>query len=158
MIQQPEASMKIRALGFAVVLAGLVAVLPTNAQAQKRDRDKITREDIEGSAQKDQDIYQVIRSLRPHFLAPARGSRSMGGSSSPMALYVDGVRETDVNQLKAIPASVVEEVRYLDPTRSESEYGSNAAGGAVVVKRMKGGAAAPTPATAPKDTTKPPQH
>ena len=79
----------------------------------------------------------------------------MGNSSSKMAVYVDGVRETDANSLKSMPALSIDEVRYLDPSQSESEYGSMANGGAVVVKRRK-----ETPKTTPvvRDTTKPPQR
>ena len=140
----------------AVVLAGgLLGLASSPASAQKKDRDLITREDIEASAQKDQDIYAVIRSLRPHFLAAPRGVRTLGNSVSRMGLYVDGVHETDMGALKNILASTVLEVRYLDPTRSESEFGSAANGGAVVVKRLKEGTPPPPPAP-PRDTTKPP--
>ena len=132
---------------------GLLGLTPTSAHAQKKDRDLITREDIDNSAQKEQDIYAVIRSLRPHFLAPPRGVRTLGNSSTRMGLYVDGVHETDFNSLKNILASSVQEVRYLDPTRSESEFGSDASGGAVVVKRIKNPVAAVV-----RDTTKPPQR
>ena len=46
-----------------VMAIGLLAITPVNGHAQKRSRDLITREEIESSAQKDQDIYAVIRSL-----------------------------------------------------------------------------------------------
>ena len=136
-----------------VLWVGALGMAPAVAHAQRKDRDLITREEIENSAQKDQDIYAVIRSLRPHFLAPARGVRTLGNSSSRRGLYVDGVHETDFGSLKNILASTVLEVRYLDPTRSEGEYGSEANGGAVVVKRIKEGTT-----VAPRDTTKPPHH
>lgn len=136
------------AIGRATVLLGFIV---TTAHAQKKDRDLITREEIDNSAQKDQDIHAVIRSLRPHFLAPPRGLRTLGNSSSRMGLYVDGVHETDFNALKNIPASSVQEVRYLDPSRSEGEFGVDANGGAVVVKRIKD----PAPAAVVRDTTKP---
>ena len=88
--------------------AGLLSLTPATAHAQqKKSRDLITREEIESSPQKDQDIYAVIRSLRPHFLAPARGVRTLGNSTSRMSLYVDGVRETDAAALKNIMASTV---------------------------------------------------
>jgi len=130
----------------------LLAVIVTTAGAQTRNRDVITREEIANSAQKDQDIHSVIRSLRPHFLAPPRGMRTLGNSMSKLGLYVDGVHETDFNALKNIPAASVLEVRYLDPSRSEGEYGTDASGGAVVVKRIR----EPASATPPRDTTKPP--
>ena len=144
----------LRAIRALMLVVGLLGVAPSGASAQRKDRDLITREDIDASVQKDQDIYSVIRSLRPHFLAAPRGNRSLGNSVSRMGLYVDGVHETDVGVLKNILASTVLEVRYLDPTRSESEFGAAANGGAVVVKRLK----EPLPAAPVRDTTKPPQH
>ena len=130
--------------------AGLLSLKPATAHAQqKKSRDLITREEIESSPQKDQDIYAVIRSLRPHFLAPARGVRTLGNSTSRMSLYVDGVRETDAAALKNIMASTVAEVRYLDPTQSESEFGPEANGGAVIVKRIKSAGDSATPASNP---------
>jgi hypothetical protein len=128
---------------------GLVSIAPSVAQAQKKSRDLITREEIDNSAQKDQDIFAVIRSLRPHFLAAPRGVRTLGNSSVRMALYVDGARESDFNALKNIMAATVEEVRYMDPTQSESEYGSVASGGAVIVKRIKAAAETLPPAPNP---------
>lgn len=140
---------KRRLIWTALLLSGGLAITPSAAHAQKKSRDLITREEIEASPQKDQDIFSVIRSLRPHFLAPARGVRSLGNSSSRMSLYVDGVRETDAGALKNIMASAVAEVRYLDPTQSEAEYGPEANGGAVIVKRLKAGADSPPPASNP---------
>jgi hypothetical protein len=122
-----------------LIAVSAMSVAPASLLAQqKKSRDLITREEIEASAQKDQDIFAVIRALRPHFLAPARGIRTLGNSSSRMSLYVDGARESDFNALKNIMAVSVEEVRYMDPTQSEAEFGSVANGGAVLVKRIKG--------------------
>jgi len=142
-------------LSALLLAVSLISVAPSALHAQKKSRDIITREEIDASAQKEQDIFAVIRGLRPHFLAPPRGVRTLGNSSMRMSLYVDGTRETDFNALKNIMASTVLEVRYLDPTQSESEYGTVASGGAVVVKRIKGDAAAsPQGATPPA----PPLH
>jgi hypothetical protein len=128
----------------------LVGMAPSALHAQeKKSRDLITREEIENSAQKDQDIFAVIRALRPHFLAPARGIRTLGNSSTRMSLYVDGARESDFMALKNIMAVSVEEVRYLDPAQSEAEFGSVANGGAVIVKRIKGNGEVLPPAIKP---------
>lgn len=136
---------------FRTALATLVMVgtaqlsRPQELAAQSKSRDLITREDIENSAQKDADIYSVIRALRPHFLQMPRGVRTLGNSTVRMSLYVDGARESDFDALKRIAASSVEEVRYQDPSTAESEHGFEASGGAVVVKRIK------APATPPPD-------
>jgi hypothetical protein len=137
-----------------VVAGGWLALTPSESVAQKRQRDRITREEILSSPHRDQDLYQVIRGLRPHFLEPPPGVRTLGGAYGPtaVAVYVDGVRETDVGALRMLTAIHVEEVRYLDPTRSENEFGPRANGGAITVKLYKPPKAAPPV----RDSTQPP--
>lgn len=123
-----------RALIAAIVIAGIVGV-PDRAEAQKRDRDRITRQEIESSSHRALDLYQVVRSLRPHFLE-VRGVRAAGSvaSSTPIALYVDGKRDVGVEGLRAIAPGNVEEVRYFSPTAATNEFGPLGANGAVIVK------------------------
>jgi hypothetical protein len=131
---------RLRSGAAALILAGAwLALTPCESVAQKRQRDRITREEILSSPHRDVDIYQVIRGLRPHFLEPPPGVRTLGGAYAPnaVAVYVDGVRETGVDALRMLTAVRVEEVRYLDPTRSESEFGPRASGGAVAVRLYK---------------------
>ncbi len=115
----------------------LLAIAPRLASGQTKNRDVITREEIENSVQKDADIHSVIRALRPHFLQKPRGVRTLGNSKIQMGLYIDGVRESGFDILKNIPASSILEVRYQDPSTAEGEHGQEANGGAVVVKRIK---------------------
>lgn len=130
-----------------------LAFTPRPSYAQKKQRDRLTREEILSSAHKDRDIYQVIRSLKPHFLAPPRGVRSFGGSAAQgVSVYVEGKRDTGLDALQTLMARDVEEVRYLDPTRSENEFGPQAKGGAVVVKLYKDPRGLPIS----KDATRPP--
>lgn len=124
-----------------------LALAPRASLAQKRDRDRITREEILNSAHKDADLYQVIRGLRPHFLQGRTSVRSLGGSASaPIAVYVDRKRETGIDALQSIRPDMVEEVRYLDPSRAESEFGAMASGGAVLVTLYKVPRITPPPA------------
>jgi hypothetical protein len=127
----------IRLYFAALTLAGgFLALTPGESLAQKRQRDRITREEILKSAHSELDLFQVIRSLRPHFLQPPPGVRTLGGANAPapVAVYVDGRRETGIDALRTIMALQVEEVRHLDATRSENEFGPAASGGAVLVK------------------------
>lgn len=148
--------MSIIRVGFvALILAsGLIILAPTEGAAQRRQRDRISREEILKSAHSELDLFQVIRSLRPHFLAPPPGVRTLGGANppAPVAVYVDGRRETGIDALRTIMPLQVEEVRHLDATRSENEFGPMASGGAVLVKLLK---APRTPAPA-RDSTHPP--
>ena len=142
----------LRAAGALLLLVGGVGVsLPAAANAQKKQRDLITREEIMASSQKDGDLYAAVRSLRPHFLEQPRGTRtlamnlnatggmSQGSTKLPDALlYVNENRLGDISGLKNILAADTYEVRYLDPTKAEERFGVEAAGGAVMVTLIKG--------------------
>jgi hypothetical protein len=129
----------IRSFGRAVVLlaGSALGLTPELALSQKRDRDVITREEILASAQKDQDLYFLIRSLRPHFLAAPRGVRSLGGGApAPTAVYINGNPAGELGRLRIIAAVTVAEVRYLDPSKAENEFGISHSGGAILVKLL----------------------
>src|SRR5947209_3929012 len=64
-------------LGIAALPLG-----PLAANAQKKQRDLITREEILASAKKDQDLFAAIKSLRPRFLDPPRGVHSLNVGAS----------------------------------------------------------------------------
>ena len=106
--------------------------------AQTRDRDKITREEILNSSQKQQDLFVVVRGLRPHFLLPPRGVRSMSGRPAPAVLYINGNRMGELIEMRKILATDAHEVRYLDPAKAENEFGVRHNGGAVMVTLIKG--------------------
>jgi hypothetical protein len=124
----------IRKIGLLAVLA--VVAAPGVASAQKKQRDVITREEILKSAQADGDLFTAIKVLRPHMLETPRGNRSLGGSfTAGLAIYVDKIRQPGGTVLQEMKADAVSEVRYLDPSRSQNEYGITANGGAIVIKR-----------------------
>ena len=123
------------ALALLVAGAALTAT-PADAFAQKKQRDVITREEIEKSGQKDLDAMAAIKALRPHFLEMPRGVRSMGNSYfNPITVVIDG-RKQDPSALVQLLAVDVKEVRYLDATRSQNEFGTAANSGAIVVRTL----------------------
>jgi hypothetical protein len=129
---------------------------PGTAPAQKRQRDAITREELDNAVHRDHDLYRAVRALRPHFLAPPRGNRTMGNTTvAPILLYVDGVQQGDVETLRMIRVADVEEVRYLEPSKAQIEYGPKNSSGAVLVKLRKKLQPAEAPLADPprRDTT-----
>jgi hypothetical protein len=101
-------------------------------------RNLLTRQEILSSTYRDLDLYQTLRGLRPNFLEPPPAPRSRASTASlPTAVFVDRMRQSGLQALRTLRASDVDEVRYLDPTASQSELGPSAAGGAVVVKLFK---------------------
>ena len=132
--------------GFSVLVAALTLAIPADASAQKRQRDVLTAAEIQESAVKSGTLYSAIRSLRPHFLVEARGVRTLGNSIiEPLAVYIDGTRQTDVDALRTIQATAVAEVRFLGPSAAGNQFGPKASGGALLVKLIKG-ADKPAPA------------
>ena len=126
----------IRALA-AIAFAAAV-LLPADAEAQKRQRDRITRAEILESPHRELDLYQLVRNLRPHFLEGPRGVRSSGyGVINPIVVYVDGKKDSGIDALKLMRALEVEDVRYFEPSQSMSEFGPTANGGALIIKRYK---------------------
>lgn len=131
--------MRTRSAGLLVLALVLVATVPSAAHAQKKSRDLITRDEVLKSAQVNDNLYVAIKALRPNFLEAPRGVRSLGGSGmGELAIYVDRIRQPGLDALYAMQANTIEEVRYLDPTRSQNEYGITANAGAIVVKLYKG--------------------
>jgi len=121
----------------ALIGAGALLVMASEASAQRRNRNVITRAEIEESALKEGDIHAVIRALRPHMLVEPKGTRTLGGGAvGGIAVYIDRVRMEGVENLKNLPALQVNEVRYLDPARSQNEYGITANSGAIVITRF----------------------
>ena len=127
-------------LAMALLFGGVAALAPSQLHAQKRrQRDLVTRDEIVETGQTQQDLFAALRSLRPRFLEPPPGVRTLGNSMQiPTAVVVDGKRMGGLETLHAIVASTVDEVRYLEPSRAGTEYGQMASGGAVVVKLFKG--------------------
>jgi hypothetical protein len=121
-----------------LVLAGGCVGPKVRAAAPHPQRNLLTREEILNSTYRDLDLYQTVRALRPNFLEPPPAPRSRATNASlPTAVYVNKIRQTDIAALRTLRASDVEEVRYLDPTASQSELGPTAAGGALIVKLRK---------------------
>jgi hypothetical protein len=134
-----------------LLIALLGVLLPAVSHAQKKERDRVKREEILASGQQEQDLFLALRALRPRFLEPPPGVRTLGNSMQiPTAVVVDGKRMGGLETLHAIVASTVEEVRYLEPSRAGTEYGQMASGGAVVVKLLKG--PVDSKSAAPKDS------
>lgn len=124
--------MKHSRIAAMLVAAALVAIAPRASGAQKPQQDRITRQEIEASARTHQDMYSLVRALRPHFLRPSGGSNAV-----PVALYVDGRRRPSVESLRAFAPERVAEVRYMDAATGASELGPNASSGVVILKLQR---------------------
>jgi len=123
-----------------LVMVGVAACAGASSSA-KRDHqaqpehDVLTREEILASTSNTGDVLQAIQSLRPTFLQTHPSAHSKRSAAAlPLAVYVGRIRQTGLDALKSINAANVAEVRYLDPTAAQNQFGFVATGGALVIK------------------------
>jgi hypothetical protein len=77
--------------------------------------------------------YDVINSLRPHWLQ-GRGPQSLTNQAAgALVVYVDNVRLGTVDVLRQLRPGVVESAQYLGASEATMRFGSNHAGGAVLI-------------------------
>ncbi len=77
-----------------------------------------------------QTAYDAVQRLRPEFLHWTRGSVSAGAG---LAIFIDENRASSADELRAIPAESVREIRFLDASEATFRYGSGYPAGALVV-------------------------
>ena len=117
------------AIALSLSMGLLVIVAPTEAVAQRRQPDRITREEIDASPHRQLDIHELIRRTKPGFLSSNGAARGV-----PTALYIDGRKHGGIDALKSIAATRVQDVVFFEPARATTEFGPQAASGAIVIK------------------------
>lgn len=81
--------------------------------------------------------YDVINSLRPHWLQ-SRGPQSLTNQSAgALMVYVDNTRMGSVEVLRQLRPGVVESAQYLGASEATMRFGSNHAGGAILINTRR---------------------
>lgn len=126
------------AKGLAVVVTAIAlgTLIPGEAEGQPRERNRITKEELEQFHENRSDLFRAVRSLRPHFVQGSRGTRSVGGGAMVVTrpvLYVNGSRMADVAMLTDIMTRDVAEVRFIPPTEAAMTYNAEHGAGVILV-------------------------
>ena len=135
--------MKYRSMVGLLVALGTGAVPaiagPAALAAQKKERNRISREELLSAAQRHQDLYSAIRSLRPHFLSPlsTRTADSPSSGQQKPIVFIGENRAGDLESLRSVTTRDVEEVSLLSPSEAGILYGAEAGGGVIRVKLHK---------------------
>jgi len=122
----------------------LLVLVASVAQAQKRgDRSLITRADLNEGGGGVTTAHDAVQRLRPNWLRPAMGriaSSSMTGSSTERGtaatepiIYIDEVRQPNLEALRTVAASKVVQMKYLDQNRAVQLLGPGHEAGAIQV-------------------------
>ena len=117
-----------------VVLGALLALTVSSAEAQatrrRGDRNKLTRIELDEAGSAMVTAQDAVRLLRPQWLRPPVGDVASsnvfggsGGGATEIILYVDGIRQPDLEVLRMVPAAKLVELRYLDQNRGVQMYG-----------------------------------
>lgn len=101
-----------------------------NKSGERRDRNVITRAEIEQSSE--HSAYNLIRSLRPGMLN-TRGNTSIAHQDPGIVVFLDGQRYGDASSLDAMEANTIEEIRYLSAAEAQSRYGTGYPQGVILI-------------------------
>ena len=105
---------------------------PSYIDDQKRDRYRITEEEIKSVPQADT-AWDVLEYLRPNLLTRDR-RRHVGFTGGMDALvFINGARAGYKDRLRTIPAMDIIEIKYLDSIEAGGKYGFTSGGGVFLV-------------------------
>lgn len=121
-----------------LVLALFVCAHSAEAQKKRGDRSKITRADLNEAGGTVMNALDAVTLLRAHWLNPP-----MGRSASPMVtggriatepmVYIDDMRQPNLDVLRLVKADLIVEMKYLDQNRAIQMLGPGHEAGAIQV-------------------------
>lgn len=130
---------------YLVVLFGLVA-MSGGALAQgtpkpktRGDQNKLTRVELDEAGAAIVTADDAVRLLRPRWLSPPLGmsaSSNMtggGGGATTVVVYVDDIRQPDLESLRRVRGADIQEMKYLDQNRAVQEHGPGHEAGVIEV-------------------------
>ena len=133
--------MRLPILRSFLALVGL-ALLATAAEAQgkrRSDMNKITRAEIDEGGTIMGTARDAIRLLRPQWFRPPTGRfatgdvGSVGANPGETIVYIDDVRQPDLESLTLVPLARIFEMKYLDQNRAVQMRGAGHEGGVIEV-------------------------
>lgn len=122
--------MKLRhAFGAMLALQMLVGVSIAEAQG-RRSRNLITSEEIAKASAAD--AYDLIRELRPAWLS-SRGVVSGDAYAGGIVIYLDGIKQNSVEDIKAIAVERIKEARFYSASDATTKFGTGHPSGAIEI-------------------------
>lgn len=124
-----------------LVLATIVGRGDAQEAKKKRgDRNRLLQEEIVEAGAAIVTARDAVRMLRPQWLNPPMGRMASsnvagaGGGQQTLVVYVDDVRQPDLEILTQVKASDIVEMRYLDQNRAVQYRGPGHEAGVIEIK------------------------
>ncbi len=122
--------MKLRhAVAALFVLQLVIGVSVAEAQG-RRSRNLITAEEIAKASAAD--AYDLIRELRPAWFS-SRGVVSGDAYAGGIVIYLDGIKQNSVDDLKAIAVERIKEARFYSASDATTRFGTGHPSGAIEI-------------------------
>ncbi len=124
---------------FALSVGFALCSTPAQAQKGRGDRNKITLAEITENSGAIMTARDAVRVLRPQWLAPPMGRMAspevLGSSGGPLSVivYIDDIRQPDLESLTTVLVSRIAELKYLDQNRAVQMRGPGHEGGVIEV-------------------------
>jgi len=117
----------------AVILAvSLLDACASAAHSPSRSLDLITHEEL--VATRAQDVYAAVERIRPQWL---RARATMNRAVDQVQVYLDRSHLGDVAALRRLPATSIQEIRFLGASDATTRYGTGNAAGILLVTTFK---------------------
>jgi len=102
------------------------------AHDKRIGQEPITLEEITKSG-KTGNVYDLVYSLRRHWLNPRRVAEIGDANTGTVSVYVDNTRVGFADELKYIPVTTVQVIRYYDAGQATFRFGARNPSGAIEV-------------------------
>ena len=126
-----------RRLAFAGLLFFSIAACATASTASSTPIDRrntITAEEIEKARTAGWFAYDLISSLRPHFLR-SQSAQSLSDRNPVYAVvYVDEIVRGDLESLKSLSIEGIRSIQFIPPYDTTARFGQTLQGGAIVIR------------------------
>lgn len=127
-----------------LVLAAVVGSSDAQEAKKKRgDRNRLLQEEIVEAGTAIVTARDAIRMLRPQWLNPPMGRMASsniagaGGGQQTLILYIDDVRQPDLEILTQVKSADIVEMRYLDQNRAVQYRGPGHEAGVIEIKTQR---------------------
>jgi hypothetical protein len=118
-----------------LVVAAAMACAPaatTNPTGVRRQANVITQPEVQASFESN--AYDVVSKLRPMFLKTRGRSTVQGQTQEYASVFLDDQFFGDLNSLKNIAATQIQEIRYYPGTDVATKFGMQYGAGVIAVK------------------------